>query len=143
MGARISRLLVGVWVVAVGLAVYDGLRAYAESGKRAGGGADEQAAVAQDCKKQSFNAKAQFEKGQKALQNGDLDAAEAAFQRALAADPRSAGVYSNLGVIAMRRKDWDHAMAMLQKAEKLAPKEAGIRLNMGLVEYRRGNYAAA
>ena len=84
-----------------------------------------------------------FAKGQAALQAGELDAAEAAFYRVLAADPRAGSAYANLGVIAMRRKDWDHAIGLLQTAEKLEPKMAGIRLNIGLVEYRRGNYAAA
>src|SRR6266568_1214177 len=87
--------------------------------------------------------RAWFAKGQAALENGDLDAAEAAFRQVIAADPRAGAAYSNLGVIAMRRKQWDRAIALLQKAEKLEPKMAGIRLNIGLVEYRRGNYGAA
>ena len=84
-----------------------------------------------------------FAKGQAALQAGELDAAEAAFRRVLAADPRAGSAYANLGVIAMRRKDWEHAIRLLHRAEKLEPKMSGIRLNIGLVEYRRGNYAAA
>src|SRR5438094_3033832 len=84
-----------------------------------------------------------FAKGQAALENGDLDAAEGAFRQVIATDPRAGAAYSNLGVIAMRRKQWDHAIVLLQKAEKLEPKMAGIRLNIGLVEYRRGNYGAA
>src|SRR5260370_27914596 len=60
-----------------------------------------------------------FAKGQAALQAGDLDAAEAAFRRVLAANPRAGGAYANLGVIAMRRKEWNHAITLLQKAEKL------------------------
>jgi len=84
-----------------------------------------------------------FQEGQTAMQAGDLDAAEAAFRRVLAVDPRAAAAYSNLGVIAMRRKDWDRALQMLKKAEQLEPHMAGIRLNIGLVEYRRGSYAAA
>src|SRR5713226_7226947 len=84
-----------------------------------------------------------FAKGQTALQNGDLDTAEAAFRQVIAMDPRSGAAYSNLGVIAMRRKEWDRAITLLRKAETLEPKMTGIRLNIGLVEYRRGNYAAA
>src|SRR5216110_859080 len=93
--------------------------------------------------KQPVDAQALFAKGQRALQAGDLDAAEAAFRQVLSVDPRAGSAYANLGVIAMRRKEWDRAIALLRKAEKLEPKMAGIRLNMGLVEYRRGNYAAA
>src|SRR5467141_2683851 len=92
---------------------------------------------------QRMDPQAWFAKGQAALQNGDLDVAEAAFRRVLAADPRAGSAYANLGVIAMRRQDWDHAIALSRKAEKLEPKMAGIRLNIGLVEYRRGNYTAA
>jgi Flp pilus assembly protein TadD len=84
-----------------------------------------------------------FAEGQAALRDGNLDAAEEAFRRVLAADPRSGAAYSNLGVIAMRRKEWDRAITLLRKAETLEPKMTGIRLNIGLVEYRRGNYAAA
>src|SRR5262249_43425871 len=84
-----------------------------------------------------------FSKGQTTLQNGDLDAAEAAFRKVIALDPRSGAAYSNLGVVAMRRKDWDHAIKLLQTAQKLDPRMAGIRMNIGLVEYRRGNYRAA
>src|ERR1700682_4261108 len=84
-----------------------------------------------------------FAKGQAALQNGDLDAAETAFRQVIADNPNVGAAYSNLGVIAMRRKDWDKAITLLRKAEKLEPKMAGIRLNIGLVEYRGGNYAAA
>src|SRR5438552_1418347 len=93
--------------------------------------------------KRPVDAQAWFAKGQRALQAGDLDAAEAAFRQVLSVDPRAGSAYANLGVIAMRRKEWDRAIALLRKAEKLEPKMAGIRLNIGLVEYRRGNYAAA
>src|SRR6266481_9807318 len=84
-----------------------------------------------------------FGEGEAALQRGELDTAEAAFRKVLAADPRAGAAYANLGVIAMRRKAWDHALSLLQRAEKLEPKMAGIRLNIGLVKYRRGDYAGA
>src|SRR5690348_17577076 len=93
-------------VVAEGLFDVAGLRAHGEFARPARGGADQQVA-AQSNRNQGLDAKAQFEKGQKALQEGNLDAAEAAFRQVLAVDSRSAGAYSNLAVIAMRRKDWD------------------------------------
>lgn len=86
---------------------------------------------------------AEFAKGQAALQNGDLDVAEAAFRQVLKVDPRAGSAYSNLGVIAMRRKEWDNALKFLEKAARLEPKVSGIRLNIGLVNYRRSDYAAA
>lgn len=85
----------------------------------------------------------EFAAGQKALRDGDLNAAEKAFRRVLTVDPQSAAVYANLGVIAMRRKQWDHALELLKKAEHLDPKMAGIRLNIGITEFRRANYGAA
>jgi tetratricopeptide (TPR) repeat protein len=89
------------------------------------------------------DARVEFAAGQRALGDGDLDAAEKAFRRVLIADPRSAAAYANLGVIAMRRKDWDRALQLLNKAEHLDPKMAGIRLNIGITEFRRANYGAA
>src|SRR6266849_6319704 len=84
-----------------------------------------------------------FTEGEAALQRGDLDAAEVAFRKVLAADPRAGAAYANLGVIFMRRKEWDHALALLQKAARLEPKMAGVRLNIGLIKYRSGDYAGA
>src|SRR5579883_1234396 len=85
----------------------------------------------------------QFARGDAALRAGDLDAAEQAFRKVIALDPRAAGAYANLGVIAMRRKQWEQALTMLNKAEKLAPAEPGFRLNIGLVYFRQNNFAAA
>src|SRR5260370_38119208 len=105
--------------------------------------AEQQSGSSPTAENQQRDPQAWFAKGQAALQAGELDAAEAAFRRGLAADPGAGGAYANLGVIAMRRKEWDHATSLLHKAERLEPKVAGIRLNIGLVEYRRGNYVAA
>src|SRR5437867_1293947 len=91
----------------------------------------------------SADAKVWFQKGQTALQAGDLGAAETAFRRVLALDPQAGAAYANLGVVAMREKKWDEALRNLRKAEKLSPKMTGIRLNIGLVEFRRGNYREA
>src|SRR5258705_13690736 len=99
------------------------------------------AEAAAQTRAEANDAKAWFAKGQAALQSGDLDSAEQAFRKVLAADPTAGAAYANLGVIAMRRRNWDEALQNLNKAEKLAPRMAGVRLNMGLVEFRRGNYA--
>src|SRR6266446_844511 len=58
-----------------------------------------------------------FQRGQMALQQGDLEAAEMDFRRVLQSDPRAAAAYVNLGVIEMRRKNWDKALAELRHAE--------------------------
>ena len=73
-----------------------------------------------------------FQKGQTALQSGDLDAAEKAFRQVLVADPNAGAAFANLGVISMRRKDWDVALRNLKKAERLSPERASWRI--GTVE---------
>src|SRR5271156_107530 len=84
-----------------------------------------------------------FAKGEAALRAGELERAEGAFKKVLAADPNAAGAYANLGVIARRRQQWGAALEMLRKAERLAPNVAGIRLNIGLVYYRQNEFRAA
>src|SRR5690242_15026759 len=144
MRARMSQVLAATCALAGALTVGAGSCAYGKVANWAAAGNESQIPVmAPQEAKQSLDAKSQFEQGQKALQKGDLDGAETAFRKVIAADPRAAGAYSNLGVIAMRRKQWDQALKLLKTAEKLEPHLAGIRLNIGLVEYRQGNYTAA
>ena len=83
-----------------------------------------------------------FAAGERALADGNLDAAERSFQQVLVLNPRVAGAYANLGVIHMRRKQWESALTNLHQAEKLAPQLPGIRLNIGLAHYRRGRLPA-
>ncbi len=84
-----------------------------------------------------------FERGQHALDAGDLAAAEKAFRAVLAGEPDNVGAHGNLAVVHMRRKEWNAALAELRAAERLAPRMPGIRLNMGLVYYRQGDYQHA
>lgn len=84
-----------------------------------------------------------FQKGQRALEAGELQEAEIAFRHVLIRDPKAGAAYANLGVIEMRRKDWDEALKDLKKAQSLLPGVPGIRLNIGLVEFQRGNYQDA
>lgn len=84
-----------------------------------------------------------YEVGQQAMQDGDLDAAEQAFRDILQLAPHDVGAHGNLGVIYMRRKQWKPALGELKAAEELAPQVPGIRLNIGLVYYRQGEYGKA
>jgi len=84
-----------------------------------------------------------FQEGQAALNQGELDHAEAAFLKVLKLDRKSAAAHANLGVVEMRRKKWEKALVELHAAQALAPQITGIRVNIGLVEYRRANYEAA
>jgi tetratricopeptide (TPR) repeat protein len=89
------------------------------------------------------NPKEWFQKGQQALQTGNLEEAERDFRLVLSIDPKSGAAYANLGVIEMRRKNWDEALKNLRKAQTLSPNIPGIRLNIGLVEFRKENYRDA
>ncbi|MGA7414513.1 MAG: tetratricopeptide repeat protein [Bryobacteraceae bacterium] len=81
--------------------------------------------------------------GERALQRGDLNAAEKAFRQVLELAPSDVGARVNLGVVDMRRHNWAQALENLHQAEKLAPQVTGIRLNIGLAYYREGDYKAA
>jgi tetratricopeptide (TPR) repeat protein len=143
MGMRTSKVWAAAWIVAAGLFGGAAWRAGGEPTARAGGGAAQQTAADYNKGKGKPDARAQFAEGEAALKSGDLDAAEAAFRKVVAIDPRSGAAYSNLGVIAMRRKAWNEALTFLKKAAKLAPNVSGIRLNIGLVRFRQGDYGAA
>jgi len=84
-----------------------------------------------------------FQRGQEALNHGQLDEAERDFRGVLALDQRAGGAYANLGVVYMRRRQWTKALEMLQKAEQLMPLVAGIRLNVGLAYYRQNEFLKA
>jgi tetratricopeptide (TPR) repeat protein len=84
-----------------------------------------------------------FERGQHAMDAGDLAAAAKDFHAVLAAEPDNVGAHGNLAVVHMRRKEWTAALTELRIAERLAPKMSGIRLNIGLVYYRQADYQDA
>lgn len=84
-----------------------------------------------------------FERGQHALEAGNLAAAEKSFREVLAVEPDNVGAHGNLAVVYMRRREWKPALAQLQAAERLAPQMAGVRLNIGLVYYRQADYRSA
>ncbi len=84
-----------------------------------------------------------FERGQHAMDAGDLAAADKDFRAVLAAEPDNVGAHGNLAVVHMRRREWPAALSELHAAERLAPKMPGIRLNIGLVYYRQADYQRA
>src|SRR6516162_4301798 len=84
-----------------------------------------------------------FQRGEQALKENNLGAAESDFRQVLAIDPRAGAAYANLGVVYMRRKQWSKALEALHKAEALIPKVAGIRLNIGLAFYRQNEFLKA
>jgi tetratricopeptide (TPR) repeat protein len=84
-----------------------------------------------------------FQRGQDALNQGQLDEAEKDFHSVLALDAHSGAAYANLGVVYMRRKQWSKALDMFHKAAPLLPGVAGIQLNIGLAYYRQNEFLQA
>ncbi len=84
-----------------------------------------------------------FQRGQSALDRGELPEAERDFRGVLKLDPEAGAAYANLGVVYMRRKQWDQALVMLHKAEKKLPGLTGIRLNIGLAYFRQNEFLKA
>src|SRR5690349_2740501 len=108
--------------------------AFARSAQRPAG------AVRQDCWQDPAIL---FQKGQAALGQNQLAAAERDFRAVLICDPGSAAAHVNLGVIEMRRKRWPQALSELAKARALAPHMAGIALNVALVHFQQSDYRSA
>src|SRR2546427_12818627 len=84
--------------------------------------AEQQSSPSPALANQRMDPQAWFAKGQTALQNGDLDEAEAGSRRELVADRGAGSAYANLCVIAMRRTVWDHAVMLLHRADEIDPK---------------------
>jgi tetratricopeptide (TPR) repeat protein len=99
--------------------------------------------IAFACAAQPPDTRQTFERGQHAMDAGDLAGAEKDFRAVLAAEPDNVGAHGNLAVVHMRRKEWPAALSELHAAERLAPQMPGIRLNIGLVYYRQADYQHA
>lgn len=76
--------------------------------------------------------------GEAKLTAGDLDAALALLQRAVAAAPTSALAHSKLGIIYVHKQQWDAASSEFSKAIQLDPTYAPAYSNLGNVYRERG-----
>lgn len=72
---------------------------------------------------------AKFALAQVALASGDLKAANAALDQAIAAQPKSAEVVEGAGLLLMKANQFDAALARFAQATQLAPNDAGYWLN--------------
>jgi cellulose synthase operon protein C len=70
-----------------------------------------------------------FALAQVALASGDLKAADAAIDQALAAQPGQAALVEDAGLLLMKANQFDAALARFTQATQLAPKNAGYWLN--------------
>src|SRR5205807_8446039 len=76
--------------------------------------------------------------GEAKLAAGDLDGALQAFERAVAAAPRSAVARSKLGLTYVHKQRWDDAAAEFSRAIQLDPTYAPAYSNLGNVYRERG-----
>lgn len=74
---------------------------------------------------------------------GDTDAAEAAFQAALRAEPRDFTANLYLGAIHLKKRELDAARPLLELALQLQPQAPQARLQMAKLNAMTGNYADA
>lgn len=81
--------------------------------------------------------------GRRALQRGDLQAAQHALEKVLAADPKSAAAHGALGRVEFERGRYVVAIRHAQAAVRLAPRDAGHRVLLGDAMYKSYRYADA
>jgi tetratricopeptide (TPR) repeat protein len=74
---------------------------------------------------------------------GDLSAAIAAYDRAIAMEPDNALIYINRGMARADRGEWDAAIADDDRALALAPDNALAYNNRGFIKLKKGDYAGA
>ena len=75
-------------------------------------------------------ARAEFEKGRRALEQGDLAAATTHFQAALSIYPQFADALNSLGVISMRQGDTAAARGLFERALAADPESANSYVNL-------------
>lgn len=81
--------------------------------------------------------------GFSALTGGDAELSAKAYRLASRAEPKNAGVRSNLGAAFERLGRTEEAKAEYARAALLAPGDPQPRFNMGVLLYKAGDYAGA
>lgn len=81
--------------------------------------------------------------GSSAMQRGDLPAARAAFQHAIALAPRSAEAHFGLGLVQLRAGELAPAIDSLNQATSINPRLGGAHLFLGIARSQAGETEAA
>ncbi len=81
--------------------------------------------------------------GSAAMQSGDLQNAEAAFQRVTIASPTHADGFYGLGLVRLREGDPRAAIQALERAIKLNRKFSGAHVFLGIAQYQEGQASEA
>ncbi len=84
-----------------------------------------------------------FNKGITALQNGDYEQAEKAFEQYRQAHPEKAGAYANLALIAYQKDDMEKALSMANQSLKRNPDMPEAYNLRGMVLIRKGEIKKA
>lgn len=100
------------------------------------------------CHRKALQSNPQYGDGQINLglalsQNFEFDAAETAYQQALAQAPsQTSQIHNNRGTNYKTQGDWQQALACFNQALTLNPHDARARFNRALVHLAQGNYSA-
>jgi len=87
-------------------------------------------------------ARADFEKGNSALQHKEYAKAEQLYESAIAEHPEFALAHHNLGVAAMNLDDWKRARGAFQAAVKNDPQMAAAYQNLGVLAIKQNDLTA-
>ena len=88
-------------------------------------------------------AKANFEKAERAFQQRDFEGANRFLDQAEAAAPGDAATSNLRGEILLQRNDLDGAQAMFEKALRLNPKFREAQYNLAQIPFKQGDYEKA
>lgn len=89
------------------------------------------------------NANAYFQLGRHQQGQGKLAAAEALYQKALAADPKHADALNGLGMLYAERGELERAADAFRRLAELAPQRAYLYNNVGYALHLQGRHAEA
>lgn len=88
-------------------------------------------------------AQAAFERGERALQQSQLDDAEAAYREALKVAPKYAEALNGLGSVLFKKGQREEAIAQFRAATEADPRFALAYFNLGFAARRTRDFAAA
>jgi predicted Zn finger-like uncharacterized protein len=103
--------------------------------------AEEQLAAAASLKPQLLSLK--VARGELALSQGDLSAAESSFASALADDSKSADAHLGMAQVNGKQEKWRRSYDEARKALELQPHLAGAKLQLGLASWKVGELDSA
>jgi tetratricopeptide (TPR) repeat protein len=138
--ARTRRSLTGpmTWLLAVTLLAYAGRTVTRNADWK-----DEGVLFAKTAASSPNSARAQLGMAGAAERRGDIPAAVAAYQRALAIDPDYPDALSNLAGIYVRQGRIDEAQELIERALRTAPGNPRLMTNLGAIYFQKRQFEPA